>query len=148
MPASHRQLFAAAGVALLATMSAAPAIAASKTATTTQILDAGLDQQKHLQYVMGAVCTPKCFKSKAVNGESVTVKYLHKTSSGWVLIAKKKAKMPAFHQNGEFYTELGPAPKKGTCKLITIYPGDATYAASKATGKVDCATGYPNLQAG
>lgn len=74
----------------------------------------------------------------------VIVRFFKKASGTWTLLDKRAATwMKASGEGRPFSAEMQHAPSSGTCKLVAKYPGNDTYAKSRAKAVIDCKTGYP-----
>jgi hypothetical protein len=74
----------------------------------------------------------------------VVVRFFKKTSDGWALLDKQAGAWSKPSGEGRAFTaSMQHAPSQGTCKLVAKYPGNDTFARSRAKAVIDCKTGYP-----
>ena len=75
----------------------------------------------------------------------VVVRFFEKNADGtWTLLDKRAAAWEKPSGEGRvFAASMQHAPASGTCKLVAKYPGNDTFAKSRAKAIFDCKTGYP-----
>ena len=128
--------------AALVSLSAAGVLAATSTdavaltSTTTTMFRHSQDAPG----VMGVVG----MVSPAPNARPhVVVRLFKQTSDGWTLLDKRAAAWAKPSGEGRTFTaSMQHAPATGTCKLVAKYPGNDTFAKSRARAVIDCKTGY------
>jgi hypothetical protein len=114
-------------------------IAVALTSTTTTLTSHHAGSRPKTLNVAGQVKP-----APAQGGEHMVVKYYKKNADGsWTKVdTERPALSDASAQYGaRFVTTLYNSPTTGKCKIVAKYPGDDTYAASKAVAKVACRTG-------
>lgn len=127
---------AAASVAALLGMSG---IAVALTSTTTTLTQHHAGQRPASLQIAG-ILKP----APAAAGEHMVVKYYKKNADGtWTKVDTERPGLSAANsqQTAAFGTTLYNSPTTGKCKIVAKYPGDDTYAASKAVARVFCRTG-------
>ena len=113
------------------------AVASTSTTTTLTQHHAGARPQTLL---VAGTLKP----APAASGEHMVVKYYKKNSDGtWTKVDTERPTLSAANsqQTAGFSTTVYNAPTSGTCKIVARYPGDDTYAASRAVARVMCRSG-------
>jgi len=129
---------AGAGASLVSLVGLAD-VAVALTSTTTTLTTHHAGSRPKTLSVGGSVKP-----APAKGGEPVVVKYYKKNADGtWTKVDTERPVLTdASEQYGaRFVTTLYNSPTTGKCKIVAKYPGDDTYAASKAVAKVACRTG-------
>lgn len=111
--------------------------AVAQTSTTTTMF-------RHSQDSPGVMGVAGMVSPSPNTKPHVVVRFFKKASDGWTLLDKRRADwMKASGEGRPFSAEMQHAPSHGTCKLVAKYPGNDTYAKSRAKAVIDCKTGYP-----
>jgi hypothetical protein len=112
--------------------------AVATTATTTTMF-------RHSQDAPGVMNVVGNVSPAPGDTPRVAMRFFKKASDGsWTLLDKRRATWGQASGEGRVFTaSMKHAPAKGTCKLVAKYPGNATYAKSRAKAVIDCKTGYP-----
>jgi len=125
-----------AAVALLVEMTGT---AAALTSTTTTLTSHHAGSRPATLQIAGQLKP-----APAASGEHMVVKYYKKNADGsWTKVDTERPTLSAANAQkvAGFGTTLYNSPTTGKCKIVARYPGDDTYAASKAVAKVACRTG-------
>ena len=112
--------------------------AIASTATTTTMF-------RHSQDAPGVMGVAGMVSPAPGTTPQVVMRFFKKAPDGtWTLLDKRRATWGEASGEGRPFTaSMKHAPSKGTCKLVAKYPGNATYAKSRAKAVIDCKTGYP-----